>query len=979
MNLFQLVLKRVTLVFIIVAVFIGLIISISFLISPLLNARKSNLEAWASDLLQMPVTIQQARMSWHYLQPGISLDNVVVENKENKAPILQVKNIKIFLSITKSLWRLRFIPSDVRLSGSEVNLVETEANRITLRGLPDLTSTQVELKPLYTPANLLGVLAVQPAIRLQNIDIRYVDLTGKKLFLTLHDLHFRNRPYVHTIQGKAILHQEKPTEINTMIRWEGNEVDLDKLKANLYVELTGLSLPQWLQTRSFAGLSILQGEGNAKVWGTWAGGSFSQLKSTFQLADLRLKTQRQLPAINRFSGTIHWQREANGLQILSGEDILLDFSGSPWPLNKFYLSFSSNDQMITPKVMQFSYLNLGDIAPLLLQTDLLSDNTRHYLSQHMPRGNLQNVSATFNGPMNDLRQMSFAAHLDKISIIPWERNSYLGNVTGDIKWNGQQGEFLLNSNRFVFRYDPFFIKPINFAELSGRGTFSLDQANQWIIQTNGVHISNNDLTMDLKGGVTLPVDQLPITDLAADFAIPNAKHISQYLPLKSFSPELTKWLNAAFLQGEVRSGHLILRGILNDFPFAEGKGVFSISGSVHNVELHFAPNWPNLTHINGNLLFSGPKLFINADNAQISGIKLSRIEAHIPDLSAGEETILHVKAEEIPSNFAKAFQFIHHSPLNQTIGKMFAGVELQGPFRLKLNLDVPLNDPKNTSLNGWMTLQQATLNVPAWDVRLNQLHGLLHFTENAAFAKQLNAELFNKPVVIDINTEQRDNQSVIKASLTERWNLSELAKHFNIDLPDFVKGETQISSEFEFSKQTPVLVNLRSDLVGVQLDLPDHLAKSTEASRPSAASISIEENKPLRIKFQYGAELGAAFLLEKKQQEMTLSGLNLQLGEGTPSWPEGKGITITGNFEQLDWAQIQSYLNQSDSKMFSDLKVENIDIRAKTLQLGRQELKQVQLTLKSTDDQWIININSPDVEGEIRAPQKFNREGHISA
>ncbi len=161
-------------------------------------------------------------------------------------------------------------------------------------------------------------LSAQPRLVLRDIDIQYLDKVGVKRFVTLYNLTFQNSRDKHAIYGKAILHQDIPTEATIAIQWLGRKVDLDQIQAKAYVYVSGVSLKQWATKYVWQGWHVHDGVMSAKVWASWNHGAFNRIQTTLQGYGLTLysDTDKSFHPIKRFSGDIGWKKEGDDANFL---------------------------------------------------------------------------------------------------------------------------------------------------------------------------------------------------------------------------------------------------------------------------------------------------------------------------------------------------------------------------------------------------------------------------------------------------------------------------------------------------------------------------------------------------------------------------------------------------------------------------------------------------------------------------------------
>ncbi len=974
--------RKLGYVFAALVIIAAIFISVTRLTAPLLEKHKTDFENWASQLLEASVTIDKVKVTWYRYQPDISLEQVTVLDKNTKKPNLQIKEVSIFFSLLKSLWYFKPVPNGIMINGSEVNIHQTPNGQYAVQGFPMFGGFKQPLQSESKMSDVMAWLATQPHIILENVDVHYTDSQNVNRFVTLYHLSLANNGEQHSISGKAVLHQEIPTEVTTAVTWTGNEVDLNKIKANLYLYVSGFSLPQWFQGKTWDVWQIKDGIASAKIWAAWDLGAFRSIQSTFQFYALNLlsaadKTEHK---INRLSGTVGWKHEANSnQQIFAGNDILIDLPSHLWPVTNFYITTQQDESgTLKPKEVNLGYVDISDVQSFLFSTpSYLSSTTKNYLTEFKPSGSLQNLTMT----LLDVGQVSLSTDFANLSFSEAHTIPGMKNLTGSLKWNGIQGDAILHSERVVLNDNSIFMNPLTIDQLSGDAHIEHDQnSNTWKINVTSLQALNSDLAANASGTIVVPQNASPNVDLHANFTMQRAPQIIRYLPLHVFDPGLVTWLRQAFSNGEITSAEATFKGNVTDFPFDNQNGTFLVLGTIKNIDLNYAPDWPQIKHINAKLAFSGRALKIDVSQGVMNGLPISNVHGEIPYLGDEKPAILTIASDEIHGDFMQGLQFIHASPLEKTIGKMFTEINLRGPMTLKLGLQVPLKTPDDISVQGDITFKDTDMELVPWNLTISKLIGQLHFTEKSTNAENIQGELFGKPLQFNLATVQQDKTSVVQATFNNNLNVADIENWLKVPLSKTVQGETEVNGKITFGLDKPIQIELQSNLVGLTIDLPDEYSKSKNQEKAFDALIFIQENQPLRLKVNYGALINAAFILNRKQNAFSLLAANLHLGEGEAAWPQGQGLYITGDFNELKWDKIKGYLNQSGKNNFSKLPpLKNIDINAKKLTLGSVQINQVNIDVIPSNNIWDIHISSPDVDGSIQAPVNFNSNSSVTA
>ncbi len=976
--------KKIGYVFAACIIFVALMVMASRLLIPLLEKHHADIEARASELLKLPITIKKVRISWYQYQPEISLGEVTILNKETKEPVLQIQKVRVFFSIPQSLWQRKLIPSGILISGTEMNVYEKPTGEIAVQGFPSLEGFSGQpYKSESKFVDVMGWLSQMPRLILSDVDLRYVSKNGIKRFLTFYQLRFENTGTKHIILGKVLLHQTVPTEVTMTVQWHGDSVDMDKIDVNAYLFVSGLSIAQWWKDISWNGWQINAGRANAKIWTIWTHGAFRKIQCSFESygLDLYSAMDKSTHRINRFSGEVGWKREGQE-QVLAGDNIFIDFPTHLWPSTSFYVALSPDATgKLLPTAVNLGYVDLADAQTFLFSSPaLVPDSWRHLLSELKITGDIQSLSVMISSTPVSWDHLSLNGRVSRLSVAPWHSFPGVKNLSGNMTWNGIQGDLELHSNQTVFQQDAIFLHPITIDQLSGNVLWQLDQDKNWLVRLKALQAFNRDVAINANGLFTLPPAGSPHVDLNAHFTMQQAKQVTRYLPMRIFDPALIEWLQGAFLSGAVESGSATLRGVLTDFPFDKGNGQFEISAVTKNVNFHYAPDWPALKNVNGKLVFSGRQMSVDVAHAEIEGITASDVHGVIPYLGEDKPQILKVQSGGIQADFSQGLGFVHASPLEKTIGKMFTGTTVTGPMVLKLGLTVPLSNPDNTTVEGDITFKEAMLNLIPWRLVIDKLHGQLHFTEKSTEASGIQGTIFNKPLQLNLLTQQKKpDTSVVRAVVSTHLGADDLEKWLNVPFSQVINGESDVSATLDFALNAPIEIQLQSDLVGMAVNLPDQYAKERQAKRLFTATIIAEDKQPLRLQMRYGDQLGAALVLNQQVDKLDLTAANLRLGGGIATLPSSAGLYITGELNQLDWNKIKGYMDQSASTAPAGLVLHQVDMQIKQLLLPGQLLTEARIQVAPTENNWDVTIASAEVNGRIQVPKKWIPESVVTA
>lgn len=975
-------LKKLGLLLAILIIIMAMVTSLIRMATPLLNRYHHDFESWASDILHMPVKIQKVRVGWYYYQPVITFVQATILNNESKQPILQIQKVRVIFSIPASIWHRQPILSAFQVSGTKLNIFQNAKDELSMRGFPVLAretpQTAYEKETQFSA--VLGWLVKAEHLILHDIDVHYVGKSKKERHFTLYDLNVLNQNAKHHIYGKAILHQELPTKVQITIDWQGDSQNLATISGDVYLNIAGLSVAQWLKDMSWHDWRLQSGLARAKVWLSWQAGKLQRWQTNVQAYDLGLyqQIQKKPLKIARLSGQFGWRQLADHAEV-AGKDVLIDWPNRLWPTNHFLFSYQmlANGQF-QPRQLNIGILDLQEIDNLLpYASNILATDTITRITRVLKAGYLQDFNLTFPANNQDWQQSKVSTHFNYLYTDAYDKLPAIENLSGAIKWDGKAGEISLMSEDTNFSAADYFPQSLTLKALTGKILISRNNLKQWLLSTEMLTLKNDEIEANLAGNILIPRDLLPIVDLKAQCKVGNMARLSAYLPTKLFAPDLQSWLQQAFNAGEVPEANIEVHGALANFPFDQKPGAFTVLAKVKDAELHYAPGWPRLKAMNGTVNFHNRSMQVALDSASLQGLTINDITANIPYLGSEKQAKLVLHAKPFTLDLERGLQFIKQSPLQATLGKTFAYLVPRGQGQFQLQLTIPLLKPESTQVLASINLQKARVDLPNANLQITDVDGALQFTEQSIKGDKITGKIFSEPVTINVKSTNKKGLHIESKFLTS-INIPTFAKWLKAPITNLVSGKTSLQGRVNFTPDQPLTIDLTSDLVGVKVDLPLHLDKLAPVASRFAAHIILDEQAPLKMQLAYGKLVKAALTFSDKSDDLALESCVLNLGQGEAAWSKEPGLYITGSVDKIDWQTIQPLVNAppSNSTMLPTLK--NIDMEFGQVTIGSFNLNDVDLSLTPKNQHWYVDIDADELAGQMVIPFSLTKDQEIN-
>ena len=992
-TLFTRVLHRLWYVLAAIIILVALLVSITRLMTPVLNDHRADFERLASNVLQMPVLIRDVEVSWHGYSPEIILYSLTLLDPDTQKTILNMDRLEIDFSIWRTLLERKIFIRNVTLSGMELTITQMAPGQIQIGQLTSLNIKDTLTGSSVKTDQVFAWVFSQPRLALENINMLYVTPDEDTRSVTLKSLALNNTGQHHVVDGKAVLNQELPIKMDVHLGWDGDVRHLEQAKGHFYLYLEGLLLKQWFSKMSWDGVQIRKGLASIKIWGNWENNLWQKIQTTFQAYNLEFYsvTQKRSEAIDRLSGNIGWKRDGD-LQIYSGDNIYIDFPLHLWPATNFSVKIATDASgKVTLKSVQFNYMNLADSMKVLsMSGSLFADSIRQQLLDLNPRGEIQNLQVTVPDPMTDVQHLVLTSEFNGLTLNGMKQLPGVSNLKGSVNWNQTQGEIKLDSTHVFLTAEQIYPKPLYFEQLSADILLKRTETGDLSATAKNINVSNADLNATTNFNLTALQTDNPDVDFSAQFNINKVASLVNYLPAKIMDHDLSTWLRHAFKQGEVSGGVATVTGKFKDFPYDNNTGKFLVTMQLKNMDLNFAPGWPDLTNMIGDLTFAGRVMRVNVQSGAIAGIPVKKITAIIPYIGDASPQILNVDAL-LQSNFAQGLSFIHQSPLEKTLGKDLAGMDLKGGMELTLGMSIPLRHPENTAVKGNTVMSAAELSLPQWKLTFDKLNGTFQFTDKGIEAKGVQGQLFGAPATLNVTTvyDNKKQTGQVQANIASVISIPSLENWAAISMSSVAQGTANYQAKLvlaSHAKGSENQISISSNLQGVAINLPAPFAKKATDTGTFQLDLITNDTDVVKAKINYNKQITAALNLKAVGLKMQLIGGEIHFGSGSANWQKDPGLLISGDIKQLDWDTWQDYFKSiqpastplppvAKTSATADIKLlRSVDLKIGTLGIMGQDLHGVAVQVINSIEGWDINLDSNELGGQISFPYNLTSQ-----
>lgn len=935
---------------------------------------RAQIEMLVARVIKEPVSIGAMSAQWRGVSPIVSFDDVIVFDNQHK-PLVHLHELGFQLDLLNSILHRRVELGFLSIDGVDLTVRESADGQFSVVGMntnADANSSSGEL--------IIPWLLQQGQLQLTDMNVIWYRPNGQVVHLLDIEMGLNNSLDSHYIWGRTHVGDKTHSYLKFIIDLKGSWPNYKNWQAKFYLKCNNWALDEWLDQKSWHNLTIKKGLLNLQTWGEWNNNQISELQSVVTLNHLQIATPSNSNINADLTANLQWNHLSADQWRCRGQQVKLTIDNKAWPMRYFNLTYAPNSQAL---LMGFIPLDIP--KKIALQLHLLTDDQIKLLQELQPTGELHHVLIKHDGELNTTPSNNvwyFDSVIRNIAIAPTQNYPGIRNLSGHVRYMPTQFNLAIQSDNFILDWPTLFRNKLEFNKLAAQiDAFKQDQ--QWRIQVQDFFVQNSDLTAYSNALIQQTNDQGPKLSLDAGVRVTDASHKSLYLPKKYLNPEVIAWLDRAIVSGEVTKSTLLIRGLLNDFPFDKATGVFLSDSNLKNIELEYMPHWPAITNLDAHMSFSGRSMQIVGNSGAISGTTINNLSAQIPKMDGTTNALLLVSGH-VSGDLTDGLNFIHHSSLQDSLGKQMQVLDWQGPMELGLRLSIPLEDEKAPILvYGDLEFNKSQLELVKWNAQIEDLSGRLQFTQNSINANNIQGLFFDKPFTMSIQTFQNGpNNTYAQANLTGAIAMDNLKDYLGTELPKYVTGSTKFEGivTFPLEGTSTQQIQLNSDLVGIASTLPAPLTKTEIDPLPTTAVVQIQSENNIGVKVNLASRLSTALNLATSGKSVSITSGILKFGTGDVDFTNQPGLTVEGSLKDLPWQDWKNIFWKKDTKTssqgFSDL-VKSVRFRLDNYTVFGMVLEAVDVLVSRQEAQWILNFTTKNFAGQATIPDLKSRPWQV--
>lgn len=988
---------------------VAVYVSVGRQLLPYVVDYREDIEAQLSASVGQQVQIGAMEGGWRRFNPVLSLQQVLIFPSLASATeqLVLLDNLDLEIDSFASLLQRKLILRAVEIADPEFTLVEDASGRWQLSGFEAASGAQMTLDQVLELSSRVSNL------RLSNLVVSLVRNDGRTTRFERSRLQLQNRGAQHYLHAE-LLQADVIGPVSIAAELTGNT--LATLAGQLYVRL-----PENDYSGIATGLAVGSAElqslaGSAEVWATLEGGQLHSAQGHVDLSDLGLGLVGSDPVVALSDAGMQFflrrQQESGGWEAWA-RDLRLQADALHWRESNAFLRVTPG-QFVE---LTADAVNLGLLGGVITQLDVLEPLADTQLTEHNPRGELQNLNLHWRlGDNSELAaepRLALSANLSDVSInaragVPslWGMDGYM-EVGLDSVSQTLTGLAEVDSSRFMMQLPDMFTDVWAYDRVNGRVSFALDmQQGQHLRLVSSVIVAENDM---LKGHARFATDYRKVSDtertstleLMVGLTQGDVSRKSVYLPRGPKVPEnlrnVMNWIDGAIVGGAAVNSGLIFRGsVLPGTPPAER--TLQLVFNVADGTLVYGRDWPALERLDGHVVIADRNVDIHVNSGQTLGLGFNAVNASIRPNAQGPGSFLAVTGRG-QGTAGQAMAFLAQAPATRGIGALLQNWEGRGDVNVGLGLGIPLGVPGSVpAVDVALQLQDNALTIPEFDLQFDSISGALRFnTQTGLQGDALQASLFGEPVSVTLGsvadaarttTTVVDIAGKVSVQALSTWPRQ---SRFVVDLLSRMRGEMDYVARLDVVQPAAVAdaassavaqrrLSIQSALQGVQLDYPAPFNKVVNGSTNFNLDIefldgrqdiraSLADLASLNIGIVDGRVRDGLVYLGPQDQTLTVRRLNAS----------APGIDVVGSLPELDlqaWIEtlrspaLPGSAGGNAAAGFSSLRdVLNLaDVNIGTLRAFGQTVPALNVQVQAEDRAWHFALASDTVAGDVRLP-----------
>ena len=940
--------------------FAALVLTVRFWVLPDIERYRDDIVTAVSRGIGLPVRVGRIEAGWLGLRPQITLSDVRIQDTQGRDALVvpSIHNVVAWRSLLHGELRLH----QLAIEGLRLSVRRDAAGDLYVGG-----TKLAKGGGGGGGSGVGGWLLGQSEIVVRNAEIEWRDELRNAPPLVLSALDMRV-----VSSGRSLslgLTARPPAELGSGIdvraAIDAAGLNADTWSGQVFMQVGYTDLAAWRAWLDYP-INVRQGQGALRVWVGVQNGEPKVLTADLALADVWASLGDELTplALASLQGRVRGRRLADGVE-LSGKQLALAMASGPEiPKTDFQIVWRPQDG----GVLGASLVDLQAIGQLTESLPLPPQLSR-MLADLAPRGRLTDARFEWSGPFDALTGFSARGGFADLAVQPRDQIPGFTGLTGSFELSQGGGKLKLNSRQSQVALPKFMVEP-QFAldSLNGELAWQREAAGAFTVRVSSLNFANAHASGNLYGSYSWHGEGPGTLDLSAVVSRADGSRISHYIP-RILDGQAREWVRQAVVAGESSDVRVRVRGDLRHFPFVDPRtGEFQVTVRFDKGVLNYAPGWPRVEGIDGELTFNRDSLEVLGRSATVLGARLSGVRVSIPSFKGPQRRVLLTgQADGATTEFIKYIAAA--PPLAEKAGSFVTAIRTEGRGKLRLKLELPLGDLDKTKAEGDYEFADNRVKLMDELPWADQASGRITFTDAGFALQNLRARFLGGNVSASGGTHPRRGVDItargdgtVQEARALPWLDHPLAKHLS--------GAFAYAANVQ-SKDGLTRVSLESPMRGVESALPVPLAKNAAETLPMRVDLIPSaggERDRIVITLASLARVELSRRLVKNTMQVQRTAYWLTPERDQPiRLPERPGTLVYGSLQAFDLERWMPLLagDAGGGQGQGDSTPTAVEVKFGTMDAFSRRFSNVTLRAATDAGGWSANVKADEVSGDV--------------
>ncbi|MDH5600219.1 MAG: DUF3971 domain-containing protein [Gammaproteobacteria bacterium] len=869
------------------------------------NVYQYEVEQLASNLFKQPVKIGRMDARLTGLTPTLVFHNLELLSSKTNRPLFSLARADVGILFKDLIFKQKITPAQLTISGMNLFVTRTVEGHFKVKGVDLAIANKSEV----TESNQFFErwLLQQGEVAIEDSTFAWRDDQNAGLVWFFDDVNIllKKTHERHQLLLSSRLPGVLGDKIKVAIDLVGDLSSPRDWDIKSYIESNKLNLAPLQKYISNKNINLIEGVADFKLWLDWKKESVQHLSGDIELNKVKYRlNKKKAISLKHVSGIFDGYLTETKLWNVSIDRFNYESDARVLNNTDFSLALSYRDKEIDSFYIHAKQLQLNAISKIILDNHFASEKHENQIKNMAAQGDVQDLFIAWQD--NNLYKLN--ARFKELGINAMGNVPKLKKISGNIKYEEQKGTVSISSKNSTVGFPKLFRNDFNVEHLDADIEF-LNFKQGILFNIDRIESKSSEVSSVSAVKLWLPKDDSsPYMDLQTYLSNGDVSKTSYYLPTAIMDKSLVKWLESALLGGKLNKGTVLFNGKLDEFPFRNKEGEFTVGIEASDFHFNYKEGWPEISKSTLSGVFTGQGMKLNMSGGEVSKNVLSASSAEIKSFSAAEVE-LDLAATGSTHN---TLQFLINSPILPEAKKTVNSMKLTGQVKTRVKVNIPLAQSlqknKKITYSGSAELNNVALYMLDNKIDITKGFGTVEFSNNGVSSNTLSGNIIGKPATFVVSSTDKN----IMVSADGSIDAQEILTKFDIPGAKNISGTTPIQASMNFpvsskNKRYPLL-SVKSDLTGVKSVLPEKFHKNEDDAQEFEFTTHFVGNDWVQVGIEFGNKGSVILELDQSKKKPFLRKGAVSISSNKAELPRKNILYIDGSVKSINLQKWNSAL-----------------------------------------------------------------------